>query len=167
MDIADLGKKITQLFKKYKYAILVLVVGLGLMLIPERSEEPTTEPIEIDHRETTSLNDRLAEILSTIDGAGKVEVLLSVRAGEETVYQTNNNITSNGENQTSQITTVMITTADKSDTGLVRQVNPPIYLGAIIVCQGADSPSVRLSIINAVSDATGLGADQISVLKMK
>lgn len=167
MDIADLGKKAKLLFKKYKYAVLVLLVGLGLMLIPERSEEPAAEPVEIDRHETASLNDRLEGILSTIEGAGKVEVLLSVRAGEETVFQTNNNISSNGENQTSQITTVMITTSNKDETGLIRQVNPPIYLGAIVVCQGADSPSVRLSIINAVSDATGLGADQISVLKMK
>ena len=49
----------------------------------------------------------------------------------------------------------------------MRQENPAQYLGVIVVCEGADSPAVRLAIVEAVSDVTGLGADRISVLKMK
>ena len=49
----------------------------------------------------------------------------------------------------------------------VQQVLPESYRGAIVVCQGADSPAVKLAIVEAVSRATGLGADSISVLKMK
>ena len=40
-------------------------------------------------------------------------------------------------------------------------------MGAIVVCQGGDNATVRLAIIEAVSNVTGLGADKISVLKMK
>jgi stage III sporulation protein AG len=40
-------------------------------------------------------------------------------------------------------------------------------MGAIVLCQGADVPSVRLAIVDAVSKVTGLVANQISVLKMK
>ena len=43
----------------------------------------------------------------------------------------------------------------------------PTYLGAVIVCQGGDSPTVKLAIVEAVSNATGLSADKITVLKMK
>lgn len=39
--------------------------------------------------------------------------------------------------------------------------------GAVVVCQGADQPSVRLDVTNAVAAYTGLGSDQISVIKMK
>ena len=53
------------------------------------------------------------------------------------------------------------------ESGLIRQINPPAYLGAIVVCQGADNNTVRLAIVEAVSRATGLGADKISVLKMR
>jgi len=49
----------------------------------------------------------------------------------------------------------------------VQQVNPPTYLGAVIVCQGADSASVRLAIVSAVGSVTGLSTDKITVLKMK
>jgi stage III sporulation protein AG len=63
--------------------------------------------------------------------------------------------------------TVIITDAQRAQQGLVKQVNPPVYLGAVVVCQGADRASVRLAIVEAVANATGLGADKISVLKMK
>ena len=49
----------------------------------------------------------------------------------------------------------------------MRQVNPPTYLGAIIICEGADDANIRLAVVDAVSKVTGLGANRISVLKMK
>lgn len=39
--------------------------------------------------------------------------------------------------------------------------------GAVVVCQGADQPGVRLDVTNAVTAYTGLGSDKISVIKMK
>ena len=39
--------------------------------------------------------------------------------------------------------------------------------GAVVVCDGADSASVTLEIVNAVSAYTGLGSNRIIVLKMK
>ena len=50
---------------------------------------------------------------------------------------------------------------------MITQVIPASYMGAIVVCQGGDRPSVKLAIVKAVSDVTGLTSDKISVLKMK
>jgi stage III sporulation protein AG len=86
-------------------------------------------------------------------------VLLTPASGKETLYQTNEN----GDDSD----TVIITDSSRNESGLIRQVNPPVYLGAIVLCQGGDRPSVRLAIVDAVSKVTGLGADRISVLKMK
>ena len=38
--------------------------------------------------------------------------------------------------------------------------------GCVVVCEGADSPAVRLEVTNAVAAYTGLGSDKISVIKM-
>lgn len=38
--------------------------------------------------------------------------------------------------------------------------------GAAVVCQGADSASVRLDITQALERYTGLGADRIAIFKM-
>ena len=51
---------------------------------------------------------------------------------------------------------------------LVREVvEPALERGAVVVCDGADSATVRLRIMQAVSALTGLGSDKISVIKMK
>lgn len=39
-------------------------------------------------------------------------------------------------------------------------------MGAAVVCDGADSPQVRLAVVEAVSAYTGLGSDKITVLTM-
>ena len=62
---------------------------------------------------------------------------------------------------------MILSSSDREEEGLVRQVNPPVYLGALIVCQGGDNPTVKLSIVEAVMDITGLSSNQITVLKMK
>ena len=39
--------------------------------------------------------------------------------------------------------------------------------GCVVVCEGADSPAVRLDVTNAVAAYTGLGTNQITIIKMK
>ena len=154
--------------KKYKYALLVLILGLLLMLLPNSGKQKTAQPDSVEPTNQTceSIDRRLEEILSKIQGAGKVQVMLTVKSGEEILYQTDQKVSS-GSNGTSQWDTVIITDADRAESGLVTQVIPPTYQGAIIVCEGADKASVRLAVVEAVSKVTGLGADHISVLKMK
>ncbi len=101
------------------------------------------------------------EILSKIAGAGKVEVLLSQAAGEQTLYQQDQD----GSGQ--QTSTVVLHGEARQEVGLVRQVNPPRYQGAIVACQGANNPQLRLELVEAVCRATGLGADRVSILKLK
>ncbi len=162
MAIKNLLNKVMSYTKKYRYVVLILVIGLVLMCIPNIGQnrdknKETAEPVLQEPTQTADM--QLAEILSSIEGAGKVKVLLTVSEGERTIYQTNVNNT--------QVSTVVVTDAQRKQDGLVMQVISPVYLGAIVVCQGADSPKVRLAVVEAVSNVTGLGADRISVLKMK
>ena len=96
-----------------------------------------------------------------------MKVLLTEAAGEEVLYQTDEDIDQSDQSRDVRRETVLVTDAQRSQNGLVRQVNPPQYQGAVILCQGAGSPSVKLSVVEAVSDATGLTYDRITVLKMK
>ena len=139
---------------KYRYVLLVVLAGLVLMLLPDHTEAP--EPIA-DVVTEESLQAQLEEILSRVEGAGKVTVLLTESRGGEIFYQTE------GDDQR----TVLVTGTDRSESGLVRTTQSPVYQGAVVVCQGADSPAVRLAVVEAVSNATGLGTDRITVLKME
>lgn len=156
----DQLKKITEFVRKYRYAFLVLLIGLVLMLLPSGGNTSQQEQITVEvTQEGQDLAGELTEILSMIQGVGKVQVMLTVEEGETTVYQYDE--TASGK------TTVIITDEERAESGLVQQVIPQKYRGAIVVCQGADSASVRLSVIEAVAKVTGLGTDRISVLKMK
>ena len=94
---------------------------------------------------------------------GSVQVLLTEEAGRQTLYQTDTQ--SDTDRHTED--TVLVEDASRNETGLVRQTLEPQYRGAVVLCQGADQPSVRLAIVEAVRCVTGLGADRISVLNMK
>ena len=168
MDISKWKTKINKGFQKYRYAAIVVLVGIVLMLIPGEKEDQTnkTTPAEnIIMQETTE--ERLESILCHISGAGKVQVMLSCAKGELTLYQTDTR--SSASDTLNDITedTVIITDSQRHQSGLIKQVIPATYLGAIVLCEGAQSPEVCLSIVDAVSKVTGLGADRISVLKMK
>lgn len=157
-------KVVADFLKKYKYVALVLLAGLFLMALPEsKTEEEVTHITPIEESKITDTQDALAQILSQLDGAGEVRVLLTHAAGETTVYQTDDDAGSD----TRRSETVILSDSERGESGLIRQVNPPVYQGAVILCQGADSAAVRLSIVEAVANATGLTADKISVLKMK
>lgn len=154
-------QRINALFGKYKYPILVILVGLGLMLLPSGAEPEAAEPVETV--QVQDLETRLAAILSRIEGVGSVQVLLTEESGRQTLYQTDTQ--SDTDRHTED--TVLVEDASRNETGLVRQTLEPQYRGAVVLCQGADQPSVRLAIVEAVRCVTGLGADRISVLNMK
>lgn len=168
MALNDLKKTISELFRKYRYAFLIVLVGILLMAIPfKHSQQPVDNAAPLEKYEVINFEERLASILSLIEGAGEVRVILTAAEGEETIYQTNEDHSSGDSNINTQLDTVTITAADRGECGLVKQVNPQVYLGALIICTGANDPVIRLSIVDAVSKLTGLGANQISVLKMK
>ena len=168
MEIKKVQATAKTLLQKYKFAVLIVAIGLVLMLLPNLSGEKKTVniPQQIEVQEV-SIESRLEEILSNIYGAGKVQVLLKESKGEETLYQTDDDTVTNESSVSTRLETVTVTDSDRTQKGLIRQINPPVYLGAVIVCQGGDDPNVCLAIVDAVSDATGLGADRITVLKMK
>ena len=154
-------EKILTFCKKNQYVILVLVAGILLLSIPTKQERQAAPVSQV--QESPDEEARLCPILSQISGVGKVQVMLTTSSGEETVFQSDYN----GSDSGSRSDTVVITDSGRNQTGLIRQVNPPSYLGAVIVCQGADRPEVRLHVTEAVSKVTGLKYSQISVLKMK
>jgi stage III sporulation protein AG len=161
MDRGELMQKAGDLLRKYRWPILVLVIGVILMLLPSAEPHDSVTPAA-SQAEKPGMDQELAHILSQIQGAGEVRVLLTESSGVQTVYQTDVDGAQDRHEKT-----VIVTGADRSQAGLVQQVIPPKYMGAIVVCHGADNATVRLAIVEAVSKVTGLGADRISVLKMK
>lgn len=166
MDWGNVKDTAVRWLRKYRMALLVLGAGIFLMAIPQREEkQELPEPETVENTQT--MEQRLEEILTCIAGAGRVRVLLTERTGESILYQTDEDSQTGADSASTRTGTVVISGSDRGEQGLVRQINPPAYLGAVVVCQGGEDPSVRLAIVEAVANATGLGTDRISVLKMK
>lgn len=168
MEIKALQSKVQSLFQKYKYAFIIFLVGILFMIVPGNllGSEDRGEVQEVVEQ-GSSVQQELEEILSYIKGAGTVRVMLKELSGEETIYEVNEDISVSDSSSDTKIDVITITDQNRNEHGLIKQVNPPKYQGAVILCQGGDDPSVKLAITDAVSKITGLGADKIAVLKMK
>lgn len=144
---------------KNKYAIIVLVVGLAILVWPTVSTSESKEPqspvteISVPDFSLETEEKRLQEQLSKIKGAGKTSVLLSIEG------------TASRELAASGEETLVLSAGGTQQVVELYYVNP-IYMGAVVVCEGARSPQVRLEIIEAVAAFTGLGSDKIKVLEM-
>ncbi len=163
---------------KFKYPALVLLIGLLLLLIPgRRAEKKTDDPepaaaeavnTETDYRRQTE--QELTAILSKVDGAGRVAVMLTLRSGPSVSYQTdfdNSSQTGDGVSTTARSSTVILRRDGAYDEAAVVKTDYPVFCGALVVSEGADDPKVRLALMNAVSALLGLGTDKITVVKMK
>ncbi len=172
MQLEKLGKTL----KRFRYPALVLLLGIALMLIPfgrdNKDDPPKPQVAEKPVTDfKTETEEQLGSILSQIKGAGKVAVMLTLRSGEQTVYQTDSalttqtddNATANSDTQT----TVVVSRDDVGQEAVVSRVLNPTFLGAVVVCQGADDPQVQLDVIHVVASVTGLSSEKITVVKMK
>ena len=162
MDWASVKTTPQEWVKKYRFLLLILLLGILFMTVPDQKQIPIQK--NTTPKDTVSdLQTELEDILSHISGAGSVKVLLTQASGEEIIYQTDEDISSDDI----QRDTVLITNSNREDLGLIKQTNPPRYQGAVILCQGAERADIRLQIVKAVMSVTGLTSDHITVLKMK
>jgi len=166
LELTQWKERLASIINQYKYVLLLIAAGIILLMFPA-NEKPEKQGISQQQENIITVEQQLSEILSCVRGAGEVKGFLSRASGEEILYQTDENYSTSTGGYDNRIDTVTVSGSDREETGLIRQINPPTYLGAIIVCQGADDPVIRLAIVEAVSRVTGLGADRISVLKMR
>ena len=86
MDVKKLKLRIIESISKYKYACIVLLVGIILMIIP--GKEDRKQLVAEEEITTVSAEDNiqleLEAILSKIQNAGKVKVMLTVLQEERT-----------------------------------------------------------------------------------
>lgn len=154
-------EKIRGALKKYRGAVLVLLCGIALMCLPKQKQPEQSLPSQPQQQ---TLEERLEQILSQISGAGAVKVLLSDQTSEERDYQTDGTQSGSGELRQE---TVIVTGENRVQAALVRRTQAATYRGCLVVCQGAESPRVKLAIVEAVAAVTGLATNRITVLKMK
>ena len=171
-----LGEKIGRLTGGKRSAAAVTVLGAaGLLLImissflPDKKEntqlakEPQTDIAGSYCRET---EERLEECLKKIEGAGEVEVYLTVGTGERYVYASEEK-RSVSENKTEEEEKYVIVGGSSSREPLIEKVEVPEITGAVIVSTGCESPVVEERMYKAAAAALGIPTSKIYVTIMK
>lgn len=165
------GKKIFQMLGQGKYILIVMLAGVLFLMWPhsETAEEKNTVDIteEVSIYAIDDIEKRLEDLLSTIEGAGTVRVMLSVDGGVKRIYVQDKDTEQEDGSIKSDHETVVISKGSGIEEAVLIQQIFPEFKGALVVASGGNDPSVRLKLTEAVTAVTGLGADRISVCKGK
>lgn len=146
--------------------ILLLVAGRSFSDTNEVatvSQDPAGELFVTD-RETER---RMAEILSKMEGAGQVDVMLTYRQSEEKTIAQNETREENGESLRTEQTAILLENSDGATSPLVLTEASPVVEGVVIAAQGADSPAVSAALNQAAQALLDVPAHKIAVIKMK
>ncbi len=175
-----------KLSKNPKFIKAVVIIGLvGILFIllsglftnnkNNTEVQPTNDIAYISLKEyENELEQNLADIISSINGAGKTRVLLTMDSTVEQVYATDKNLSqSNNENtgdnaesknDTSANTTYI--TVELSDgtqqTVLLKEIQPKVR-GVVVVCSGGDNDVVKEKIVDAVTKVLNISSSRVSV----
>ncbi len=170
--------KLLHRMKRWKFALAAAALGLVFLLWPtgEKRQEADKVPDASEAQETADADalaqaeKKLESLLSLIEGAGEVRVMLTLRSDGEWVYAGEKKISAEEGADVRRTQTETGYVVLRDGTGGERLV--PVkreqaqYRGALIVCAGAGNASVRLALVEAVRAVTGLESSCITVAKM-
>ncbi len=177
--------------KNIEYYIFVLAIAIVISLLGNWFQSGKGGEVEVSSDAAITMNEepkddsstdmekRLKEVLSAIQGAGKVEVMISYKAGKETVpamntiessTQTEEHDSNGGIRRVSQtdINTqpVSLTGPNGSQPLITREIEPEVQ-GVIVVAEGADDVRVRVELQQAVQTLLGISSNQVEVFVME
>lgn len=140
------------------------MAGLLLLAVSEwlpaetAAAQSAAETQDADY--AAQLEQQMAELLGTVEGAGTVRVMVTVSHREKTVYAADTESRADG----SAASTPVLVSGNTA--GLVETVYAPEVLGVAVVCTGGDDPAVQASITALVQALTDVGTHHITVAKM-
>lgn len=172
--------KLKETIKNDKKLAVLLVIGvIGIMLLaiseieakPENDESGKAD-IKTVTQETyeKELEKRLEKIVASVDGAGRAQVMITLKSSEENKYAVNSsseNQISDGKSNSKSSNDYVVIDSSSGDSCVVLRTESPKIQGVIVVCDGGDNSKVKNDVTNAVSALLGINVNHISVLKMK
>ena len=185
------GKSKKNLENAIVFVIILVVTIIIINTIwggnESKKEEKTTQDnsvqlvnSDVESVETSGDTEKsIKQILSKINGVGKVEVLITYSESNQVVAmynEKNNESQTKEEDKSGGTRTIQENTTDKEivykeENGkkvpVTEKVVMPKMEGALIVAEGANNAEVKTNIIQAVEALTGLATHKIQVLEMK
>lgn len=169
--------KLSEKLKKDKKLLLTVAAGiLGIVFIVisefiPKSSYKKAETGEQNKNSVSSyeetLEKRLESIISSVDGAGRVQVMVTLDTSEQTQYAKDEKGNSKSGDKSSEKSYEKKYVLTDDDGGVVLKTTEPEVRGVIVVCDGGDNAAVKNGITSAVRAALSVDSNKITVLKMK
>lgn len=168
--------------------VTILIINMIWSGTDEKTEEnilhnsTTTKLVNGDTEEVTSneeVENNIKQILSKINGVGKVDILITYSESSQVVAmynetykesQTEEEDTSGGTRTIAEVNKdkeIIYKEENGKKVPITEKVVMPKMEGALIVAEGANNAEVKTNIIQAVEALTGLSTHKIQVLEMK
>ncbi len=175
-----------------KYLQTAAVIVLGALIIGlyvstlggQQQDQPEqiqpSQQIQQDQDDGSSASEteaRLAQVLSQMQGVGRVEVMITYESGPEIVpaqiTQTDTSEQSDSDAQASSSSTTSRQSTQpalgtNSETGaVVLKELAPVVKGVVVIAQGAEDIGVKLNLLRATVTALQIDAQQVDVFAMQ
>lgn len=177
IPIVDIIKNKTLNIIKNKIIIWVvvgiLILGLLLFNYNNIKKTPVLETSSCESNDNDYINSmekKLSNILSSINGVGKCDVMITVDGGKEYVYAIEENVKNDMTISDEKTHTIEETEKkyksfseqNKENPLIIKELLPNIN-GVAIVCEGGNNAAVKNDIINIVGKALGISSDKIAI----
>lgn len=159
----NLSKLVTD--KKSMYFIIcILVVGV-MLLMGSNGEIKNTSKAE--NTSAVNINRELEKILSKVEGAGRVKVLINYNQSGEKIlaYDMESNINEKESGKENNSKSEVVYDGNKMPV-ILKEYMPKVE-GVIIVAQGGNAENVKKQLIAGTVALLGIDEHKIEVLKMK
>lgn len=173
-ELAEMLRKRLRAVPHTRWIVLLGIAGMLLILLsgllPDKKPPPQTvstaegTPAAEQEAYRAALESRLTALLSQMDGAGAVTVMVTLSGSAEQVYAEEVKV-SRSENSAQTESAPVLSRVSGDESALISETKSPPVQGAVILCTGGDHAAVRERITNAVSALLGIPAAQIYVGK--
>lgn len=152
--------------KRINLLVCVGVAGMLMLALSEwkpqenlLSDAKAKEPVAASQTDyAAQLQQQLCELISHVEGVGKVEVMVTLACEEENVYATDSQTATDGSYSVSHVIL--------GDGGLVETVQTPQVLGVAVVCEGGGDAAVQNRVSELITALTGVRSNHITVAQM-
>lgn len=158
--------------KKIKIIVAVGLIGIVLIFasdLLDSNEKKVKKDNEgsISYEEyTEELENKLVQLVSSIDGVGECRVMVTLENTTESVYATDVEI-KNDDSSVNQKDKYVIYDSESGETPVLIKEYLPKVQGVTVVCTGGDNTAVKEKIIESVTSLFNIPTNRVSVSKIK
>ncbi len=183
--------KVRELIKNIGMGKLALMVVCGIVLVlasvdsPKNKENENPSEASVEYSHSTDeyekeMEERLKELLESMEGVGAVQVMVTVKATTQKVVLTEKPYSSSAleesdgeggerynKEESVDCNTVYVTDENGNTVPYVLNEIMPKIEGVAVIAEGGDLPEVKNKINTVVKSLFDIEANKISISKMK